>query len=149
VEIVLRASVIFLFIFVLLRGMKRRTLSDLSPLEMILLVVLGDIVQQGVTQEDYSISGVVLAVSTFAFWISVMNWLTWRSDRARKAIEGMPLVVVQDGEPVMRALQIEQIPMAELHEAARQQGIDDLASVRLCVLEPSGKFSFIKAQPEG
>lgn len=143
-EIVARASVAFLFVFVLLRGMKRKTLSDLSPLELILLVVLGDLVQTGVTQEDYSISGVVLSVSTFAFWVAVMNWLTWRSDRARRLIEGVPLVVIDDGEPVMKTLKLEQISLEELYEAARQGGIDDLNQVRLGVLEVSGKISFIK-----
>ena len=143
-EIVGRASVAFLFVFVLLRGMKRKTLSDLSPLELILLVVLGDLVQTGVTQEDYSISGVVLSVSTFAFWVAVMNWLTWRSDRVRRVIEGVPLVVIDDGEPVMKTLKLEQISLEELYEAARQGGIDDLNQVRLGVLEVSGKISFIK-----
>jgi uncharacterized membrane protein YcaP (DUF421 family) len=143
-EIVLRASVVFFFMFVLMRGMKRRTLTDLSPLEMILLVVLGDIVQQGVTQEDYSLSGVILAVSTFAFWIAVLNWLTWRSERARRVLEGVPLVVIEDGRPILETLKLEQIPLEELYEAARQNGIDDLADVRLAVLEVSGRFSFIK-----
>ena len=143
-EIVARASVAFIFVFVLLRGMKRKTLSDLSPLELILLVVLGDLVQTGVTQEDYSVSGLFLSVSTFAFWVTVMNWLTWRSERARRMIEGVPLVVIDDGKPVEQTLRLEQIPMAELYEAARQEGIEDLKDVRLGVLEVSGRISFIK-----
>jgi len=145
VEIVARATVAFFFVFLLLRGMKRKTLSDLSPLELILLVVLGDLVQTGVTQEDYSVSGVILSVSTFAFLVTTMNWLTWRSDRARRVIEGVPMVVIEDGKPVMATLRLEQIPLEELYEAARQEGIDDLAKVRLGVLEVSGKISFIKA----
>lgn len=144
-EIVGRATIAFFFVFVLLRGMKRKTLGDLGPLELILLVVLGDLVQTGVTQEDYSLSGIVLSVSTFAFWVSVMNWLTWRSDSARRAIEGVPLVVVDDGKPVMATLKVEQIPLEELYEAARQEGIDDLADIRLAVLEVNGRISFIKA----
>jgi uncharacterized membrane protein YcaP (DUF421 family) len=143
-EIVARATIVFFFMFVLMRGTKRRTISDLSPLEMILLVVLGDIVQSGVTQEDMSLSGVVLAVSTFAFWISVLNWLTWRSDRARVLLEGVPLVVVKDGELVMSILQQEKIPIAEVNEAARQEGIGDLAQIEIGILEVSGRFSFIK-----
>jgi uncharacterized membrane protein YcaP (DUF421 family) len=145
VEIVARASIAFFFVFVLLRGMKRKTLSDLSPLELILLVVLGDLVQTGVTQEDYSLSGIILSVSTFAFWVSVMNWLTWRSDRARRMISGVPLVLIDDGKPVHTTLRLEQIPMEELYEAARQQGIEDLAQVKLGVLEVSGRISFIKS----
>ena len=143
-EIVARATIVFFFMFVLMRGMKRRTISDLSPLEMILLVVLGDIVQSGVTQEDYSLSGVVLAVTTFAFWISLLNWITWRSERARIVLEGVPLVVIEDGKPVMATLELEKIPIAEVNEAARQEGIGDLADVRLGILEVSGRFSFIK-----
>ena len=148
-EIVARASIAFVFVFFLLRGMKRKTLSDLSPLEMLLLVVLGDLVQTGVTQEDYSVSGIILSVSTFAFWIAVTNWLTWRSDRARRMIEGVPMVVVEDGKPVEATLKLEQIPLAELYEAARQAGIDDLSEVRLGVLEVSGRISFIKADGTG
>jgi uncharacterized membrane protein YcaP (DUF421 family) len=144
-EIVARATFAFFFVFLLLRGMKRKTLSDLSPLELILLVVLGDLVQTGVTQEDYSSSGLVLSVSTFAFWVTVMNALTWRSERARRIVEGVPLVVVDKGKPVLKTLQVEQIPLAELYEAARQQGIEDLAQVKLGVLEVSGRISFIKS----
>jgi uncharacterized membrane protein YcaP (DUF421 family) len=143
-EIVARATIVFFFMFVLMRGMKRRTISDLSPLEMILMIVLGDIVQSGVTQEDFSLSGVILAVSTFAFWISLLNWITWRSERARIVLEGVPLVVVEDGKPVMATLELEKIPIAEVNEAARQEGIGDLADVRLGILEVSGRFSFIR-----
>jgi len=124
--------------------MKRRTISDLSPLEMILMIVLGDIVQSGVTQEDFSLSGVVLAVSTFAFWISVLNWVTWRSESARVVLTGVPLVVIEDGRLIESTLRLEKIPVSEVHEAARQEGIGDLADVRLGILEVSGRFSFIK-----
>ena len=56
-EIVIRASIIFFFLLLLTRGMKKRTLADMAPFEMLLLVTLGDIVQQGVTQEDFSLTG--------------------------------------------------------------------------------------------
>jgi len=143
-EIVVRATVVYALIFLLMRGMKKRALAELSPFEMVMLVTFGDIVQQGVTQEDYSLTGVVLATGTFAFWISVMTWLSWRSDRARRILDGVPMVIVEDGKVVDQVLKLEQMPLAELHEAARQQGIADLSSVRLGVLEPSGKLSFIK-----
>jgi uncharacterized membrane protein YcaP (DUF421 family) len=144
-EIVVRATLVFALLFVLMRGLRKRTLAEMSPFEMILLVTFGDIVQQGVTQEDYSLTGVVLAVGTFAFWISVMSWLSYRFPRARKAIEGVPLVIVENGRPVEATMRLEQMPLEEVMEAARQQGIADLAEVRLAVLEPSGKLSFIKA----
>jgi uncharacterized membrane protein YcaP (DUF421 family) len=143
-EIVIRASVIFFFMFVLTRGMKRRALGDMAPFEMLLLVTIGDFVQQGVTQEDMSVTGAVLAVSTFAFWISVFTYASWKSKRLNTVISGVPLIIVRDGEPIDRALAIEQLPLDEVREAARQEGIEDLADVKLAVLETSGRISFIK-----
>jgi uncharacterized membrane protein YcaP (DUF421 family) len=142
-EIVARASIIFLFLLLLTRGMKRRSLADMAPFEMLLLVVLGDIVQQGVTQEDYSLTGAILAASTFAFWVSLLSYLSWRWRRVGRLVDGVPVVIVQDGRPVDRALAVERMPLDEVLEAARQEGIDHLDRVRLAVLEPSGRISFI------
>ena len=144
-EIVLRASIVFFFLLVLTRGMKKRTLADMAPFEMILLVILGDIVQQGVTQEDMSLTGSILAVSTMAFWITALTWLTWRFRPVARVIDGVPVVIVQDGEPIDRMLAVERLPLDEVYEAARQEGISDLAHVRLAVLEPSGRISFIRS----
>ena len=92
----------------------------------------------------FALTGSLLAMSTFAFWVSVLTWLSWRSQRARHIIEGVPLVLVVDGEPVDAALELEQMPLAEVLEAARQAGLADLEEVRLAVLEPSGRISIIK-----
>jgi uncharacterized membrane protein YcaP (DUF421 family) len=144
VEIVIRASIIFFFLLVLTRGMKKRTLADMAPFEMLLLVTLGDIVQQGVTQEDFSLTGAILATSTLAFWITVLSWATWRWRRIGRAVDGVPVVIVQDGQPRDEVLEVERLPLDEVYEAARQEGIDDLAKVRIAILEPSGRISFIK-----
>jgi uncharacterized membrane protein YcaP (DUF421 family) len=145
VEIVIRATVTFAGLFVLTRGLRKRALAEMSPFEMILLVSIGDIIQQGVTQEDYSLTGAGLAAGTFGFWVAFLTWISWRSERARKIIEGVPLVLIRDGEPVDAALRLEQMPLDEVLEAARQQGVADLSDVRYAVLEPSGKISIIKA----
>jgi uncharacterized membrane protein YcaP (DUF421 family) len=144
-EVVLRATVVFFFLLVFMRGLRKRSLGELSPLQMIIVVVIGDLVQQGVTQEDYSLTGVVLTVCTFGFWITVLDYLSWRNDGLRRVISGVPMVIVEDGKPVEKVLRLEQIPWDEVLEAARQQGIDDVSQVRLGVLEASGKISFIKA----
>lgn len=146
-EIVARASITFLVLFLLTRGMSKRSLGDLSPFEMLLLVTLGDIVQQGITQEDMSLTGSTLAVGTFAFWISVLTWVTWRSARGRRIIEGVPIVLVRDGKPIDAALAVEKMPLDEVLEAARQSGVDDLAKVKCAVLEVNGRISIIQADP--
>lgn len=148
-EIVARASVMFLFLFLLTRGSKRRTLADFAPFELLLLVTIGDIVQQAVTQEDMSITGGVLAASTFAFWVTVLSFVTWRWPRVNAVVDGVPLVIVKDGEAIERVLRIERLPLSEVYEAARQHGIESLDRVRLAVLEPTGKISFILADESG
>ena len=146
-EIVVRGTVVFFFVFLLTRGLKKRALAELSPFEMILLVTLGDIIQQGITQEDQSITGAVLAASTFGFWVTVLTWATWRWQRVRRVVEGVPIVLVQDGVPVEAALKLEHMPLDEVLEAARNKGVVALADIRLAILEVSGKISIIKAEP--
>jgi uncharacterized membrane protein YcaP (DUF421 family) len=145
-EIAIRATIVYGVLFLLFRGTRKRALAELSPFEMILLVALGDIIQQSITQEDYSLTGGIIAAGTFTFWVVVMSWLTYRSAKARRIIEGVPLVIIENGQPIASSLKAEQLPMDEILEAARQQGIDDLSQVRLGVLETSGRMSFIKAE---
>jgi uncharacterized membrane protein YcaP (DUF421 family) len=142
-EIIIRASVIYLFIWLLTRGLPRRALSELTGFEMILLIVVGDIVQQGVTQNDFSLTGAVIAVSTFAFWICVWTYVSYRWRAARRFLEGVPVAIVRDGKPVDRVMKAEYFPIEELCEAARQQGIGSLDDVQMAVLEPSGRVSFV------
>lgn len=142
-EIVTRASVVFFFLLVLTRGLKKRSLADMAPFELLLLVTLGDIVQQGVTQEDMSITGSLLAVSTFAFWVSVLTYVSWKWRRVGRIVDGVPLVIVRDGKPIDQALKVERMPLDEVLESARQQGLESLEAVRFAILEPSGKISFI------
>ena len=144
-EIVVRGTIIFFFVFLLTRGLKKRALAELSPFEMILLVTLGDIIQQGITQEDQSITGALLAASTFGFWVTVLTWATWRWRSVRTAVEGVPIVLVQDGEPIEAALKLEHMPLDEVLEAARNKGVGGLADIKLAILEVSGKISVIKA----
>jgi len=143
-EIVGRASIIFLFLLLLTRGMKKRSLGELAPFELLLLVMMGDLVQPGITQEDASLTGAILAGTTIAFWTSALTYLTWRSRRIGRVVDGVPLLIVKDGVPIDAALKVERLPIDEVMESARQNGIESLAEVRIAVLETSGKISFIK-----
>src|ERR671924_2435734 len=97
-DLVLRALVLFLFVFVLTRLIGRRELSSLEPFDLILLIVLGDAIQQGLTQDDYSVTGAVLVVSTLALLQVFTSYLSFRFPRLRPVLDGEPVIVVQDGE---------------------------------------------------
>jgi uncharacterized membrane protein YcaP (DUF421 family) len=143
-DIVLRAVVLFCFLFLLMRIIGRRELSSLQPFDLILLIVLGDAVQQGLTQDDYSLTGALLAIGTIAVLQVLVSWIGFRFPRARPVLEGTPIVVVQDGEVIEHNLARERLTVDEVCEAARVQGIAHLSDVRFAVLETSGQISFIK-----
>jgi uncharacterized membrane protein YcaP (DUF421 family) len=143
-EIIVRATVLFFFLWMLTRALGKRELSEMTAFELLLLVVVGDFIQQGVTQEDMSITGAMLAVGTLGAWIVVFSWLGFRFKRAREVIEGVPVVVVRDGRPVEPALKLERVVLDEVLESARNQGISNLRDIQLGILEPDGKFSFLE-----
>jgi uncharacterized membrane protein YcaP (DUF421 family) len=144
VDLVARTVVIFFIILIVTRAVGRRELSSLEPFDLILLVVIGDLVQQGVTQSDYSMTGAIIVVSTIALLTVAMSYLSFRFRRLRPVLEGEPLVLLEDGRPIERNLQRERITVEELAAAAREQEIGSLETVHLAVLETSGHISFLK-----
>jgi uncharacterized membrane protein YcaP (DUF421 family) len=147
-EIVIRAAIIFVFLLVLTRALGKRTLAELSPFELILLVVIGDLVQGGVTGSDSSLTGAFLAAGTLAFCVAALSLVSYRFKPARSAIEGMPAILISDGEVIDEALRVERMPREALITAARQQQIEDLRDVKLAVLEANGMVSFIERDRE-
>ena len=143
-EIVVRAVVMFFFLWLVTRAVGRSTLGELSTFELILFVTMGDLVQQGVTQQDFSVTGSVLAVSVFALLTVLLSWVNWRWPRVRPIVHGRPVVVVHDGEPSVGTMKAERLSFDDLFAAAREQGIERIADVRVAVLEADGKISFFE-----
>jgi uncharacterized membrane protein YcaP (DUF421 family) len=141
-ELVIRAAVMFAFLWLITRAVGKRELGQLSAFELVLLVTMGDLVQQGVTQEDYSVSGAFLTVGTFALLSVALSYITWRFPGSRPVLEGQPVVVVRAGETQDQVLKYERLPLDDLMEAARKEGIGDLGEVDLAVLETDGSISF-------
>ena len=142
-ELVLRATVIFFFLWAVTRAMGKRELAEMSAFELVLLIVVGDLVQQGVTQEDYSVTGAMLAVGTLAFWVVIFAYVSFRFPRTRQALEGEPVLMVRNGRVLEQAMRTERITLDEVLEAAREQGIRNLDEIEVAILEPGGKFSIV------
>jgi uncharacterized membrane protein YcaP (DUF421 family) len=142
-DIVLRAAFAYVFLLFLMRVVGRRELSSMEPSDLILLVVIGDLVQNGITQSDYSMTGVVLAVSTFGLMAVATSYLVFRSRRAQSVVEGEPLILVEHGKPIERNLRSERLTLHEVMEEARGQQLESLDEVKWAVLETTGRISFI------
>jgi uncharacterized membrane protein YcaP (DUF421 family) len=143
-DLVLRAVAMFVFLFVLTRIIGKRELGSLQPFDLLLLIILGDALQQGMTQDDYSITGAVLIVGTFASLQVLLSWMSFRFPRTRPILEGEPIIVIQNGEPIARNLRRERLTIDDLTEGARRQGIAHLADVHFAILETDGTLSFLQ-----
>lgn len=143
-DIVLRATVMFFILFLLIRLLGKRELGQMTPFEFVVLVVLGDLIQQGVTHNDFSLTGATLAICTFAFWALVLSWTAYLYPRAKDLLEGTPRVVVRDGEIVTENLRRDRLTRDEILSEMRLAGIGRMSDVAWAILEPQGKMSFIK-----
>lgn len=143
-DIVARAAIMFAILYVLLRLLGKRELGQLTPFELVVMIVLGDLIQQGVTHNDFSLTGAMLAVSTFAFLAIVMSWLTYLSPRAEKLLDGEPRVVIRDGMLIKENLRRDRMTQGEIESEMRLAGISRMEQVAWAILEPQGKISFIK-----
>jgi uncharacterized membrane protein YcaP (DUF421 family) len=143
-DIVFRAAFAWVFIVFVLRVMSRRELSSLSASDLILLVVLGDLIQNGVTQSDLSMTGVTIAITTFVLLTVASSYLSFKSARARKVIQGEPLIIMEDGQPIQRNMRSELLTLDDVMEQARSNQIERLEEIKWAVLEASGTITFIK-----
>jgi uncharacterized membrane protein YcaP (DUF421 family) len=145
-DIALRGAVLFFFVFLLTRVIGRRELSSLQPFDLILLIVLGDAIQQGLTQDDYSVTGAVIAVGTLAGLQVLTSYASFRLPSLRRLLDGYPIVLVQDGKVLEKNVHRERLTIEEVAEQARAQQIASLEDVAWAVFEPSGQISFIPKQ---
>lgn len=144
-EIIVRAILVFAFLWLITRAVGRVSLSELTTFELLLYVCMGDLIQQAVTQQDYSLTSAFLAVSVFALLTVSLSYASWRWPRLRPVIRGTPVVVMRRGEPLGYAMKKERLTMDDVMAAARAQGIRRLSDVDLAVLETDGKISFFEA----
>lgn len=147
-DIVLRAIIIYLLVFAFTRALGRRELATLQPFDLILLVVIGDLIQSGVTQSDMSVTGVIVVVSTIGILQVVISYLGFRVRRLRPFLQGEPIVLVENGHTIDRNMRRERLTLDDLAEKARLNEIESIDEVKWAVLETNGDISFIK-QPSG
>jgi uncharacterized membrane protein YcaP (DUF421 family) len=143
-DIVLRAFVAYVVILFLTRAVGRRELGSLEPFDLILLVTIGDLVQQGVTQNDFSLTGMALAIGTIGALTVFFAYLPWRFQVLRPFLEGVPTILVDNGDVIEKNLRRHRITQEEIAAAGREQNIASLADIRWAVLETNGQITFIK-----
>ncbi|MGO4383058.1 DUF421 domain-containing protein [Specibacter sp. RAF43] len=141
-DVVIRAAVTFIILWLITRAVGRSTLGELSSFELLLFVTMGDLIQQGVTQEDHSVAGAVMAVGTMALLTVALSYANMRWPKLQKIVQGSPIIILHDGMPDLKAMHGERLGLDDLMAEARGQGFRNFSDIDLAVLEPNGKISF-------
>jgi uncharacterized membrane protein YcaP (DUF421 family) len=144
-DLVIRAVVVFLFIYLVTRAAGKRELSSMEPFDLILLVVMGDLVQQSITQSDYSVTGALIVISTITLLTVLVSWVNWRFRPLRSVLEGQPVVLVENGRMIEHNMKRERITVEDIESEGRQQQVTDIADMRWALLETNGRISVIPA----
>jgi uncharacterized membrane protein YcaP (DUF421 family) len=142
-DIVLRVAFVYLFLMVALRLMGKRELSEMSPFELVTLLLVPEIFSAAVGRGDYSLTNATIGVSTLFTLVFLTGMLSFRFKRFEQMVEGGPTVLVHDGKVIERHLRRERVTTDELFTEMRKSGVDDLPHVRWAILEADGKISII------
>ncbi|MDX6225580.1 MAG: hypothetical protein QOE64_1956 [Frankiales bacterium] len=145
-DLVFRAVAAYALVLLFTRVLGKRELSSLQPFDLIILVVIGDLIQQGVTQNDLSITGVAIVLGTIGVVQVLVSYASFRLPPIRPILEGEPVVLVDHGKVLDRNMRRERLTLDDLTEQARQNGISSFDEVTWAVLETNGQVSFIKSQ---
>ena len=143
-ELFVRGTIIYLFIFVLMRVLRREP-GTVGIADLLMVVLIADASQNALAGEYRSILDGLTLILTVVFWNYFLDWLTFQSRRIERFTYPDPLPLVRDGVPVPQHMKEQFVTQAQLESILRQHGIDDIAKVRAAYLEGSGHVSVIPA----
>ncbi|MES2958155.1 MAG: YetF domain-containing protein [Pseudomonadota bacterium] len=143
-ELVLRGSVVYWFLFLLFRFVLRRDAGSLGIADILLLVLIADASQNAMSGGYETVADGFVLVATLAGWNWLLDWASYRFHAVRRFAEPLPLVLVRRGRIVARNLRREYVTVPELMASLREQGIDKLADVKMARMEPDGAISIIR-----
>jgi uncharacterized membrane protein YcaP (DUF421 family) len=142
-EMVLRGSVVYLFLFVLLRVMRHQA-GALNINDLLLVVLIADAAQNAMGHDYKSITEGIVLVGTIAAWDFALDWLGFRFPRLRSLIHPEPLLLIQNGKMLKRNMRKALVTEDELLSQLREQGVERIAEVKSCALEGDGQMSVIE-----
>jgi uncharacterized membrane protein YcaP (DUF421 family) len=148
-DTVIRAAFIYFFLIFILRVAGKRTFSDMSPLDLVLLLIIAETCDTALVAQNYSVTNSVILIITLVMLDVGMSLWKQRSQRVNRLTEGEPAILVQNGCPLHDRMKRERVEMGDIMEAARKlAGLESMEQIKFAVLETSGEISIVpKAQP--
>jgi uncharacterized membrane protein YcaP (DUF421 family) len=143
-EVVLRGTLMYLALFVILRFMARRQSGHFGPADLLVIVLIADASQNALGAEYRSVTEGALLVVTIVVWDYVIDWLAWRFPALRPILRSPSLKLIEDGHVIRKNLRAEMLTEDELMSQLREQGVEDVSGVKRARLEGDGRLSVIK-----
>lgn len=143
-EIIVRGTLMYLGLFVVLRFMARRQAGHFGPADLLVIVLIADAAQNGLGKEYQSVTEGLVLVVTIVAWEYIIDWLSYRFPMLRPVLRPPAITVIRDGRIVEQSMRKELLSMDELLSQLRQQQVEDIKEVKLAQLEGDGQFSVIK-----
>ena len=143
-ELVVRGSVMFWFLVLVFRVVLRRDVGSMGITDFLFVVLLGDAAQNGMIGDATSTTDCIVLISTLVFWNVVIDWATYRFKAVERLFAAQRLCLVRNGRKNRRNMRREFISDAELMSKVREQGLEDLAGVKVMYLESDGEISLIR-----
>ena len=140
-ELIVRGFAMYAFVFVLLRVVGKKHIGEMTPFDLVVLLIISETVQGSMIGDDTSLVGGLIAAGTLFALVYAVNYASWRSKTAERLFEGVPKILVRNGRVRRLALIEERITRAELIEALRREGCTSLTGVRFAVLETDGSIT--------
>lgn len=146
-DAVLRAAGIYFALLIILRFAGRRSLSELTIFDFILLLIISEATQQALLGDDFSFTNAALVIITLVTIDVVLSRMKWRWPTFDLWMEGSPTIVVENGVALESRLRAMHLRVEDILEAAREkQGLATLAQIKFAIVEKNGKISIIPAE---
>ncbi len=146
---VLRVTFIYFFLLVVVRATGKRTIAESTPFDLVILLIIGDLVQEAIVDDDHSLTACVVIISTLMFLEVTLTLIKHRFKKADSVIDGLPLIIVDNGKLLKDRLHKARIEEEDILESARlNKGYSNMSQVRFAVLEKGGEISIIGYEKE-
>ena len=145
-ELVLRGTLMYWFLFLIIRFVLRRDVGEVGVSDFLFVVILGDAAQNAMIGDGSSVADGMLLIGTLVAWNFSLDWLGFRIPAVKRFVSGEKMCLVRDGALQRRAMRREYITEEEILAKLREEGLEGLAQVKTMYLEADGQISVVKAE---
>jgi uncharacterized membrane protein YcaP (DUF421 family) len=140
-ELMVRAALIYVFVFILLRMLGKKHVGEMAPFDLVILLILSESVQNALVSDDKSVTGGMIVAATLFGFSQLIGYIAWKSKKAERFLDGTPRILIRHGQVRTEALASEQITHTDLLEALRREGCTSITKIRYAVLENDGAIT--------